>query len=249
MRNKYSEEELASIEDTAKLLERYRFSDVFGDVSGALQKVIDIIRIDLSREEYGNYNFIYPEKIIHNKGSEHLIVLIDAIKNKQCLRIYYHPFYEEKPYFSEIHPYLLKEYKNRWYLIGLHDFKKQLRTYSLDRIRNIEPSDIEYKETNIDKSAYFKHAVGIISPQGQPPLVRIQVQKTQAQYIITQPWHESQNIEEEGEEDIIFSFRVHPTYEFIQLILSFGKDIKVLEPLSLQRTIKAELERMISLYD
>ena len=57
---------------------------------------------------------------------------------------------------------------------------------------------------------YFKYAIGIISPEGRPPLIKLAVQKNQAQYLITQPWHESQNIHSEDEERVIFSFRVHP---------------------------------------
>ncbi len=87
---------------------------------------------------------------------------------------------------------------------------------------------------NSSASDYFKYAIGIISPPGAPSLIKLAVQKTQAQYLITQPWHDSQNIESEDEERVIFSFRLHPTYEFKSLVLSLGKDGEVLEPLSLR---------------
>jgi len=67
--------------------------------------------------------------------------------------------------------------------------------------------------------------------------------------MITQPWHESQNIEEETDDEIIFHFRVHPTYEFISLLLSFGKDLQVLSPQSLREKMKSELEQMLSYYN
>ncbi len=244
----YEKEELERLKEAAALLEKYKFSDVFGDISGALQKVIDVIEISAGQHSGENYNFISPEKIPHVKGSEYLPTIIQAIKESRVLRIYYQPFYEDKPYFNEIHPYLLKEYKNRWYLIGLNDFKEQLRTYSLDRIRDIQFSKAAYKKQTFNARDYFMNSIGVISPEGDPPKTKIAVQKTQAQYMITQPWHESQNIEEETEDEIIFTFRVHTTYEFISLLLSHGKDVKVLEPASLRERIRQELTEMIGYY-
>ena len=244
----YSNDELQSLRNAVALLDKYKFSDTFGDISGALQKVIDIIEISFSKKEEEKYDFISPERLPHIKGSEYLVKIIEAIKNEKVLRIYYQPFYEDKPYYSEIHPYLLKEYRNRWYMIGLNDFKDQLRTYSLDRIRDIQISDILYKRQSFHASDYFKNSIGIISPEGKPPKIRIAIQKTQAQYLITQPWHESQNIDEETEDEIVFSFKVHPTYEFISLLLSFGKDLKVLSPDAVRETMKEQLDEMRGYY-
>ena len=245
---KYTPEELQKIKEAVELLEKYKYSDIFGDISGTLQKVLDFIEINAGRESGEDYAFISPEKLPYIKGSEYLSALIKAIKGRKVIRLYYHPFYEDKPYYTDVHPYLLKEYKHRWYMIGLNDFKEQLRTYSLDRIRDIDASDIAYKQKNFNAEDYFKNSIGIISPQGETPVVKIAVQKTQAQYMITQPWHVSQNIDSETEEDVIFSFKVHPTYEFISLILSYGKDVRVLEPKSLIDLIKEQIEEMTHHY-
>ncbi|MFC2090999.1 helix-turn-helix transcriptional regulator [Bacteroidota bacterium] len=245
---RFSKEELDRLNETAAILEKYKFSDVFGDIAGALQKVIDFIDISSRSSETNTYTYIHPEKVPHIKGSEYLAAIIKAISQKQTLRLYYQPFYEDKPYFTDIHPYLLKEYKYRWYLVAMNDFKKEFRTYALDRIRDIQEVETPYEEMNISAGQYFKHSIGVISPPGEPPKIRIAVQKTQAQYMITQPWHDSQNIEEETEDEIVFSFKVHPTYEFITLLLSYGKDLRVLQPDSLKKTLKEELKMMLTYY-
>lgn len=244
----FTQKELEKLRQATALLDKYKFSDVFGDISGSLQKVIDVIEISSSQGSGGNDDFISPEKAPHFRGSEYLVPIILAIREEQVLRIYYQPFYEDKPYFADVHPYLLKEYRSRWYLIGLHDFKEQLRTYSLDRIRDIRKAELPYRKKSISARQYFRNSIGIIAPEGEPPRIRIAVQKTQAQYLITQPWHESQNIEEEDDERVIFSFRVHPTYEFKSLLLSHGKDLQVLEPESLKNQMREELQTMIRYY-
>ncbi|RLD90991.1 MAG: hypothetical protein DRJ29_14740, partial [Bacteroidetes bacterium] len=170
-------------------------------------------------------------------------------ENKKVLRLYYLPFYEDKPYFNEVHPYLLKEHQSRWYLVGLNAFKGKIRTYALDRIRDLQvAAGTEYAPPTFDTEAYFKNSIGIIAPEGLPPTIKLAVQKTQAQYLITRPWHDSQNIMEENEEQVVFSFKVHPTYEFRSLVLSLGRDAYIQEPASLREEMKKELEKMLGYY-
>jgi predicted DNA-binding transcriptional regulator YafY len=196
-----------------------------------------------------NKGFIHKKKSPDIKGIQYLDKIINAIENKEVLRLYYLPFYEDKPYFNEVHPYLLKEHESRWYLLGLNAFKSKLRTYALDRIRDLQVADVtEYIPPDFNTGEYFKYAIGIIAPEGKPPLIKLAVQKTQAQYLIGRPWHDSQNIEEENEEQVVFSFRVHSTYEFRSLVLSLGKDASILEPVSLKKEMKKELEEMLKHY-
>lgn len=196
-----------------------------------------------------NKGFIHKKKSPEIKGIQYLDKIISAIEKKEVLRLYYLPFYEDKPYFNEVHPYLLKEHESRWYMVGLNAFKGKVRTYALDRIRDLQVADgAEYTPPNFNADEYFKYAIGIIAPEGLPPLIKLAVQKTQAQYLIGRPWHDSQNIEDENEEQVVFSFRVHPTYEFRSLVLSLGKDAYVQQPASLREEMKIELGKMLGYY-
>lgn len=200
-------------------------------------------------EQYSERGYIHFKQAPEIKGTQYIEPIIHAIENRKVLRITYLPFYEDKPYFNEVHPYLLKEHGFRWYLVAWNHFKNHVRTYALDRIRNMEEVDhIEFRAPEFNAAEYFKYAIGIISPPGAPSLIKLSVQKTQAQYLITQPWHDSQNIESEDEDRVIFSFRLHPTYEFKSLVLSLGKDAEVMEPLSLREDLASELQQMISRY-
>ncbi len=183
------------------------------------------------------------------KGIKYFDPIVDAIEKREVLRLYYLPFYEDKPYFNEVHPYLLKEHESMWYLVGLNAFKGKVRTYALDRIRDLQPAKgADYTPPEFNTEEYFKYSIGIIAPEGTAPLIKLAVQKTQAQYLITRPWHDSQNIVDENDEELIFSFRVHPSYEFRSRVLSLGKDGYILEPLALREEMKQELERMLLNY-
>jgi len=202
--------------------------------------------MDYSKYQQG---FVHHKKSQKIKGIQYLDPIVSAIEKRQVLRLYYLPFYEDKPYFNEVHPYLLKEHESRWYMVGLNAFKGKVRTYALDRIRDLQvAAGAEYILPEFKTEEYFKHAIGIIAPEGTPPLIKLAVQKTQAQYLITRPWHDSQNIVEDNDEQVVFSFKVHPTYEFRSLVLSLGKDGNILEPASLREEMKKELATMLKQY-
>lgn len=206
-------------------------------------------RIAKLYEQYSNREFIHFKNTPEIRGTQYLEPVIGAIENRKVLRITYLPFYEDRPYFNEVHPYLLKEHGFRWYLVGWNPHREQVRTYALDRIRALEQiPEQTYRVPDFDAGNYFKYSLGIIAPEGAPPVILLAVQRTQAQYLITQPWHESQNIHSEDEERVVFSFRVHPTYEFRSQVLSLGKDGEVLEPADLRESIARELEKMLESY-
>jgi len=235
-----SGQELKALSDAVSLLSHPRYKEVFSDVSGIIAKIKDAVQL----LEVGGkqYDFIDIEKVPESWGHDFLSPLIESIRDRKVIEIYYQPFYEDKPYFIHVHPYLLKEYRHRWYLIGLNDQKKELRTYGLDRIWEIKILNKLYIPMNFNAKEYFKNTVGVISPTGSPQIIKIEVKKPQAQYLITQPLHSSQSIDYEDDDRIIFTHRVHPTYEYKVLLLSLGSDVKVLEPESLKVEIIKELK-------
>jgi predicted DNA-binding transcriptional regulator YafY len=222
--------------------------EISEDIKGIVQKLGDTLRISKLLGEGIDSDSIDFEKVPELWGSNFIPLLINGMRSRKVLEIYYQPFYEEKPYFIRVHPYLLKEFHYRWYLIGLNESKRELRTYGLDRMVEIRETDLQFIPKNFNSRDYFKNTVGIISPPGEPPRIRIRVLKPQAHYLITQPLHPSQSIESEDETNIIFNYRVHPTYEFKALLLGLGSDVRVLEPATLKSEILRELKESIEAY-
>ena len=241
-----NEQELKDLSDAVSLLNQPKYKEAFSDLSGIIGKITDAVQL----LEVGGkqYDFIDFEKVPESWGHDFLSPLIESIRDKKVIEIYYQPFYEDKPYFIHVHPYLLKEYRYRWYLIGLNDQKKELRTYGLDRIWEIKVLNKLHIPMNFNAKEYFKNTVGVISPTGSPLIIKIEVKKPQAQYLITQPLHSSQSIDYEDDDRIIFTYRVHPTYEFKVLLLGLGGDVKVLEPEILKAEIIKELKEALGGY-
>ena len=125
---------------------------------------------------------------------------------------------------------------------------QQLRTYALDRIREIEVKGKQYIGRNFDPKDYFKNTIGVIAPPGEPPEITFSVRKPQAQYLVTLPLHESQEIVEEKEEEVIFRLKAHPTYELITALIGFRDELKIIEPESLKDQFTDSVRKMLERY-
>ncbi|MEA1898237.1 MAG: WYL domain-containing protein [Bacteroidota bacterium] len=243
-----NEEELENLVFASTILDQFKYLDIFSGFTGTVQKIIDAVNIRRMKKEAPDYDFIDFEKVPYIKGSQFLQKLIEAIRGNTVILLRYQPFYEDKPYLVHLHPYLLKEYRNRWYVIGLNEEVKEIRTYGLDRIQLIEYTDMEYIPKDFGASEYFKNTVGVISPPGPPPEIYLEVLKPQSSYLITKALHESQQIVEENDEKVIFRLKVHPTYEFKVLILGLGNDARILKPKSLRDDVARTLRLALREY-
>jgi len=239
-----NEEELEALSFASTMLEQYKHIEIFSTFTGAVQKIVDAVNIQRILKAESSYPFIQFESVPEMKGSEYLMEIIEAIRDKTVLDIRHKRFDSEKAYFHLVHPYLLKEYRNRWYLIGLNEDLQQIRTYGLDRIQEISPNTtIEFKDAHFDPAEYFKSAIGIIAPDAEPQEVILKFNKDQGQYVITQPIHESQEILEETDSHVLISLFVIPTYELVSMILGWGAEVEVLESESLRERIVSELSK------
>jgi predicted DNA-binding transcriptional regulator YafY len=174
------------------------------------------------------------------KGIDLLAPLFEAILNKKPLRITYQSFKNEKPNLSVIHPYYLKQYNNRWYLLGQTTKFSTLSVRALDRIEKIEEVDEPFIEnTRYDFSEYFEDIIGINRGKGnQPEKITLWFAPGKAPYIQTKPIHGSQKVKKNDEDGLVITIEVIVNYELKSLLLSFCNEVKVLSPESLDRQLK-----------
>jgi predicted DNA-binding transcriptional regulator YafY len=245
-----NDDELQSLTFAATLLDQFKNVEIFSKFTGSVQKIVDAVNINRVMDDKGTLYFIDFEKVPFVKGSEFLDPIIKAIRQKQVLKITYHAFHSEKDHHHDIHPYLLKEYRNRWYLIGFHEYFREIRIYGLDRIVSLDVNpNLNYIDSNFSPEDYFKNVIGIFSPLGEPPEIILEFNKETAQYIITQPIHESQKMIGENDNSITFSLMVHPTVELLQMILGWGNAIKVMKPEYLKEEISSILRENLDRYN
>lgn len=170
------------------------------------------------------------------KGTEHVLELLHAIKNQLVIDVVYHKFYESDSESVAFKPYLIKQFKGRWYVIGVKIESNGIRTYALDRIIKINTTKQRFiHNKELDIVNYFKNCFGIIAPKTsqKPEEIVFRFEREQANYITTFPLHYSQKILNSTPTHVTFQIDVHVTYDLIVEFLSFGEDVQVISPKSL----------------
>ena len=147
---------------------------------------------------------------------------------------------------------MLKEYNNRWYVIGegsSKDFSAILRL-AIDRIVSCEINEketIEFRDDEL-KNEFF-HLVGITKEEDKTPEnITFKVAKPRAHYVATKPIHHSQVTEAESVSSITFKLFVYSNMELINILLSFGGDLEVISPIELRETMQKKLEKALNNY-
>ncbi|MDM1406585.1 WYL domain-containing protein [Myroides sp. DF42-4-2] len=196
-------------------------------------------------------NYIQMEGNPLLKGIKFISPLYEAIKNKQTLLIEYKSFKSKEASKQFYYPYLLKEYRNRWFLITRSSKNKHLLTLALDRITHVYTLANEpYKEyQGVDFDRYFEDVLGVTkTEQDRAQKVILWVNHYHAPYVKTKPIHSSQQLLEENEKGIKIRLDVVLNFELEREILGFGEAIKVLSPRHLQRQIAKRVEKMHQQY-
>lgn len=233
-------EEIEALSFAATLLEQYKRIGIFGKFTGAVEKIVDLVKIRRKMESDQFEQSVEFENAPIIKGSEFIEPLILAIKNKKVLSIDYQSFSSDKPKSHILHPYYLKEYRNRWYLTGLDEEKQSILTLGLERMLKIEEkSGIFFTNKTFDSKQYFGNIIGIsvYNQQTIPEEILISFTPQQALYIKTQPLHHSQEILSEDGTSCLVKYYLCPNYELRSHLLSLGKGCKVMKPESLKKEI------------
>jgi len=183
------------------------------------------------------------------KGIENIAPLLKAIKDKRIISFNHFNFHTNKVSKYSLNPYLLREYQNRWYIVGFVENLKEFRTFGIDRIEDLELKTETFKvDKKINPAKLFENIIGIVYSLNTLQNVILSFTPKQGKYIKTLPLHRSQKILIDNDTEFRILIRVIPNYELMQLILKHGDTVKVIEPEWLANEIKENLQRTLNKY-
>jgi len=191
-------------------------------------------------------------------NSNLLGVLFDYIANRVVVKLEYHTFTEGVIKEIVFHPYLLKQYNNRWYVFGADDKDNKVLSFALDRIdRVVVQPDKKYRKCKKDLSKRFSDIIGVTFYEDKPvERIVFWVSDHSKGYVTTKPLHESQILFKSKKEEVLraqypqlqggsfFSIDCIPNYELTRELCSFGKDLLVLSPESIKTEIINRIKGM-----
>lgn len=178
------------------------------------------------------------------QGTEYLNSLLQAIENRLQTEFTHQKYWADQPTKRRVDPYALKESNYRWYLVAKDHKDGKLKTFGLDRISDLSISRKSFHvDPALDLRAKFKYSFGVIgSDEREPEEIHLSFTPFQGKYVKSLPLHPSQEIVRDTHEELRIRLRVHPTPDFIMHLLSYGKELTVVKPMSLKRRVQEELQ-------
>lgn len=219
-----------------KFLEIVTVADILSESLKDSNTILDFVSFDDSK------NF---------KGIENLKIILAAISQNRKLQFVHENFWRATLKEYVITPLLLKEYENRWYVIGVPEGMNEIRTFGIDRITELTLSTLSNVKKNQFKNQLknFDDIIGLDFNQGKPTNIRLLVDGIHIKYMKSLPLHHSQNIHTENENGEFFvDFFLSPNYEFTTQILKIGNEVEVLYPPELRDEIKNTLTKTLNKY-
>lgn len=246
-----SKQDLNALKVAVKTLNQFKNLEVFRDLEGIFDKIEKAVRFKLPQEGLASNPHIQFESVPYFKGSELIEFFLEAIEHRRALRFSYRKFNNEAPKLRIIEPYLLKEHRNRWYIIGWVEQKKDYRIFGLDRIADpAYTGDHFLPRKDFDLEMMQKHSFGIfISSKEKPQSVVLSFTPERAHFFDSQPFHQYfKKIASPEKGRHYYAFYLIINEEFKLEICRMGSSVKVIEPQWLQAEIKRYLTEALNQY-
>ncbi len=180
---------------------------------------------------------------------EFLPAVLEAIRNSNGISFTYAGFNRSRAEHDiRFHPYFLKRYKQRWYMIGLREKSGDIRTYALDRVKELVIIDEHFeKPADLEMKDLFGNIIGVTTSQAPVRTVRLQTTPRQAKYFRALPLHPSQQ-ETIHDDYSVFTYQLKLNYELAHEILALGDAVKVIEPPELKAMVVTQLRDTLNQY-
>lgn len=241
-----TENDMNVLSETVEMLKQFKDFSLFSELGGIIQRLEDKVYTEKTHQA----SIIHLDKNENLKGLHWLDELYQAIQKKVVLKLEYKSFKAKEANIIPFHPRLLKEFNNRWFLIGMGNKSRGIVNLALDRIISIDYDfTIAYSEFEFDADEFYKNVVGVTVNRERPSVIKLKVNKYHAPYVITKPFHNSQRTVQENEDgSVIITFLVKLNFELERIILGYGDAIEVLKPERLRKQIQKRLGLAHQLY-
>lgn len=244
-----NQQDMQVLSEVSGLLKQFKGFNHFADLNEMVSKLEDKIY----SQKTHSAPVIDFERNDNLKGLEYIEVIRKAIVSKKTICITYRSFKARQESTFCFSGYLLKEYRNRWFVLGVQHKRGggNLYNLALDRIQSIDDHQEPYREnTMLDLATYYDNCIGVTKSPGQRDCeVVFWIDKDNAPYIITKPLHHTQTLLTEDETGKVFSIKVVLNFELERELLGFGAKMKVLGPRILVKQIKQQLQMTIDRYN
>lgn len=246
--NPLTDNDLNKLNEVVDILRQFKGFSHFQEMTGMIQRLEDKVRSAKSKQK----SIVLLETNENLRGISYLDDIYQAIHKKQVLELSYQSFKARTPNTINLHPYLLKEFRNRWFVLGKKSASEPLINLALDRIKDISIAEnLTYDENEkFDPETYYKDVIGVtVERNRRPQKIHLRVDRKNAPYVTTKPLHSSQEVISTSKKGIEITIDVQINFELEREILGFGESIEVIKPEKLRNRILSKLKTAVGIYE
>jgi predicted DNA-binding transcriptional regulator YafY len=244
----FSPEEAVAVSLGAGLVE-----DLWGDLyrqaaRSALAK-LEAMLPGQQREEVSWARRALVTSGLYNPGLNALAAILEdlrcAIRGSQRVQLLYQSAARPAPEIRQLDPYALAFRWGWWYLVGYCHTRQALRTFRLDRIRELAVWPQTFQPpANFDARAFLEEAT-----HGQPQVqarLKFPREFAQAARLNRLFWSE---FEQQIDGSLVVTFPAPDLDWAASTILAYGPVVEVLDPPELRQLVKTWALKMVGLYE
>jgi predicted DNA-binding transcriptional regulator YafY len=257
-----SPDDMEAMEQASEVLAATQGASVANELDNALQRVrqsLDIIREvkrDAGVDAGPARRVVYVEEKILGGNRQYVPVLIRAVNQNRQVAFRYSKHEnptpdQERPKLRILHPILLREVWDSWYVIGYDAPSGREKTFALDRMSDLEilddPCDVPLNIlTNV--SELFEHIYGITDSSGPVEEIILSFSPLFGRYVKAKPIHQTQEVISDTDKECIVRLRLAPNRDLLMHLRSYGEHLKVLQPQTLVQELAESLRATLANY-
>jgi proteasome accessory factor B len=239
---------------TRKVLQQYRGTPYYEEVSRALDKVRQFLPENSPAEELLSPYSI--EKPTHRAVDPRMFASIeDAIRRRLKISVTYRATYRassgETVTERTVRPYVFhySQTRDTWYMIGYCELRRDVRTFALNRIRTLSVTEHHFTlPGSFSVDEYLEKTFDLIHAS-EPVGVTIRFTPFQAQWIRERSWHPTQELLELGDGSLVLKMKAGTLDAVKRWLMGFGDEAEALEPQELREMMQDELTRARNMYE
>lgn len=244
-----SQNDLDVMQEAVDMLRQLQDFDQFAEITDVVSRLQDKLSITRNHRK----PFIHFDAVPDLKGLKLLNPLYNYIARRQTLRISYQSFSSRRPHEFIICPYLLKEFRNRWWLFGSRATDLVLYNLALDRIVSVEPADVSFRDNpRFDPEHFFDDVIGVSKNiSARPRRITFWANCEQSKYLMTKPIHRSQQLVGRNGDDgsCVFQMNVVVNFEMYSVFMSYGPGVRIIAPHQVVSYMRDKAHQLSALYD
>lgn len=250
-----TDREIVALRTAVATLSQFRDVQVFGSFKAVVDKIEQALRIR-NVHSVDEQSYLAFESAPVGLGTSLIEPLLEACMQRRPVQFSHRKYTQASAQQRKVFPYVVKEHRNRWYVVGFDEQREEIRVFGLDRIDVdslqllADDHPLVHKAPHFDTGTYFRQALGVAIYDDPAQEVVLLFRSPENHQFKAQPFfpYAPTDVLLETADELRVKLTIILNDELVYELARLGPKVQVLAPLSLQRKLVDYLSRAIQQY-